>query len=251
MDKPHVSREILTSHRSERGGRDIDHIVIHYTTSRNIEGSISHFVSGSPQVSAHYIVGQDGELVQMVPDADAAWHAGSSDMNRRSIGIEHVAKAGDKITAEQEATSAALIRWLAERYGIPSANIIPHAAVKATSCPGDLFAGYGGKAGADKATQTAALQRWLAARVFETAPAEQKEVAMTDAPMPTATPAPAAKPASASLTFWGAIISALSMAAPVLGSKWGLPVTPEIVTGIAGIVMTMIGRANAAPLTLR
>lgn len=161
-----MHRTELSPHHSSRGGRDIDHIVIHYTTSRNIGGVIEHFLTGTPRVSAHYIVGQDGELVQVVEDDKAAWHAGSSDMNARSIGIEHVARAGDRITPAQEATSAALIRWLTAEYSIPHAQIIPHVAVKSTSCPGDLFADWGGKAGADKAVQGAALAKWLEARVF-------------------------------------------------------------------------------------
>lgn len=249
MDKPHVSRSYQTSHYSSRGGATIDTIVIHYTTSRNIEGTIQHFMSGTPQVSAHYIVGQDGELVQMVDEAHAAWHA--TVMNARSIGIEHVAEAGDKITEAQEATSAALIRWLADEYFIPHANIIPHVAVKSTSCPGDLFAAYGGKAGADKATQTAALQRWLAAKVFETEPvsAEQKEVAMTDAPMPAATPAPS-KPASQSLTIWSALLTALITVGPALGHVAGYTwATPEFFTAIGGgfaSIMTVLGRVGAS-----
>ena len=165
LTKPAVSREVITNHRGSRAGQAIDHIVVHYTTSRNIEGTIRHFLTGKPAVSAHYIVGRDGELVQMVPDAEAAWHAGSSDMNRRSIGIEHVAAPGDRLTLAQERTSAALIRWLMAAYDIPAGKIIPHVAVKATSCPGDLYAAYGGKAGADAATQTAALSKWVAAHV--------------------------------------------------------------------------------------
>jgi hypothetical protein len=161
--KPRVDRVESTGHRSSRGGRAIDHIVIHYTTSRNIEGSISHFKSGTPRTSAHYIVGQDGKLVQMVADKDCAWHAGTSDMNLRSIGIEHVARVGDRIAEAQAHTSIALIRWLMHAYAIPVAHVIPHACVKATSCCGDLFKDFGGGAGLSGATQKAALHRWLAA----------------------------------------------------------------------------------------
>ena len=168
--KPIVNRRIPTSHRGGRNGAAIDHIVVHYTTSRNIDGTIRHFVEGKPAVSAHYIIGQDGELVQMVADTDAAWHAGSSAMNRRSIGIEHVAAPGDRITPAQERTSAALIGWLMQAYGIPARNVIPHVAIKATSCPGDLYAAHGGNAGADAATQTAALSRWVASRVMGAVP---------------------------------------------------------------------------------
>lgn len=161
--KPRVHRIESTIHKSRRSGKAIDYIVIHYTTSRNIEGTISHFKTGTPKVSAHYIVGRDGKLVQMVPDRDCAWHAGTSDMNLRSIGIEHVARAGDKITAAQARTSAALIRWLMHSYAIPVAHVIPHVCIKSTSCCGDLFKDFGGGAGLPCAGQKAALHKWLAA----------------------------------------------------------------------------------------
>ncbi|MFZ1103040.1 MAG: peptidoglycan recognition family protein [Hyphomicrobiaceae bacterium] len=161
--KPRVDRGESTGHKSSRGGRAIDHIVIHYTTSRNIEGSISHFKTGTPRASAHYIVGQDGKLVQMVADRDCAWHAGTSNMNLCSIGIEHVARVGDRITEAQARTSIALIRWLMHAYAIPAAHVIPHVCVKSTSCCGDLFKDFGGGAGLSCATQKAALHKWLAA----------------------------------------------------------------------------------------
>jgi hypothetical protein len=159
--KPVVNRWEPTSHLSSRNGTDIDHIVIHYTTSRNIEGTISHFKHGTPRTSAHYIVGRDGALVQMVNDGDRAWHAGNSGMNARSIGIEHVAEPGDEITDAQAKTSAALIKWLMQEYDIPKDQVIPHVCVKPTSCCGDLFRKFGGKAGADCNVQKPALHGWM------------------------------------------------------------------------------------------
>lgn len=158
--KPEVDRFEATSHRSSRDTFKIDHVVLHYTTSSNIEGTISHFKKGIVRngklirTSAHYIVGRDGELVQMVNDSHASWHAGSSTMNKRSIGIEHVAQPGDRLTPQQSATSIQLIRWLLEEYNIPRKNVIPHDHVKSTSCPGDLFSAYG----SDHQT---AIQAWL------------------------------------------------------------------------------------------
>lgn len=250
-----ISREIMSPHCSSRGGAAIDHIVIHYTTSRNIGGTINHFLSAASKVSAHYIVGQDGETVRMVPDTKAAWHAGNSAMNRRSIGIEHVAAAGDKITPAQEQASAELIRFLVGIYKIPTANIIPHVAVKSTSCPGDLFAAYGGKAGADKHVQGAALAKWLTTCVFakpDPAPeAQEIETVSTFTPAPAPAQYPEAQPASSSLTIWGALTSLLSIAVPYAATKTGLPITTELVMGLAGVVMTIIGRAATSPLKMR
>lgn len=158
------TRQETTTHKSSRDGTRIDHIVIHYTTSRNIEGTISHFQTGLPprRTSAHYIVGQDGALVQMVPDSERAWHAGNSAMNARSIGIEHVAAPGDRITTAQSKTSIALIQFLMHAHGIPASNIIPHVCIKPTDCCGDLFKDFGGGAGMSCAQQTAAIRGWLA-----------------------------------------------------------------------------------------
>ena len=159
--KPPVDRVVNSSHWYARGGADIDHIVIHYTTSRNIDGTIEHFLNGTPRNSAHYIVGRDGELVQVVADSRGAWHAGSQTMNKRSIGIEHVARAGDRLTPEQSEKSLALIGWLMQAYDIPRANVIPHKCVKNTDCLGDILGDYGATIGSDCEEQRAAIDKWL------------------------------------------------------------------------------------------
>jgi len=85
-------------------------------------------------------------------------------MNRRSIGIEHVAAPGDKITEKQERTSITLIKWLMYQYEVPKSQVIPHVCVKSTKCCGDLFAGYGGGAGKNCSEQKVALHKWMSAK---------------------------------------------------------------------------------------
>ncbi len=162
--KPAVDRFESTTHQSSRNGEDIDHIIIHYTTSRNINGTINHFKHGSPRVSAHYIIGRDGELVQMVSDSDRAWHAGNSQMNARSIGIEHVAAPGDRITSAQADISIHLLGWLMQEYDVPKGNVVPHVCIKPTDCCGDLFAQFGGGAGKSCDEQTSALHQWMTSK---------------------------------------------------------------------------------------
>ena len=154
-DKPHV-KFAQTTHQSSRNGAPIDHIVIHYTTSRNIDGVIEHFTTGQTnRVSAHYIVGQDGAIVQMVDELHASWHSGSSEMNARSIGIEHCAAQGDLITPAQQDLSIRLISWLVHQYAISKDNIIPHQAVHPTECPGQLLSAFG-------SNQGDAVRKWIA-----------------------------------------------------------------------------------------
>ena len=163
-DKPRVDRFEATTYKSSRNGYDIDRIVVHYTTSRNIDATIRWFQTApaGKRVSAHYVIGQDGELVQMVEDGFAAWHAGKSLENLRSIGIEHVAAPGDAITAKQSKTSIQLLRWLMEVYEVSVQDVVPHVWIKPTSCCGDLFTQYGGGSGKDRVTQYKAVQKWLA-----------------------------------------------------------------------------------------
>jgi V8-like Glu-specific endopeptidase len=120
-----------TNFRAVTGTRTINRIVIHITDGGpKIGGTIAWFKDASARVSAHYVVGQDGEVVQMVKHNDVAWHASSA--NSDSIGIEHVARsphAWDKPlgradpglmpTGAQYCASAALVNWLCSQFGIP------------------------------------------------------------------------------------------------------------------------------------
>lgn len=133
-----VVRWVRSPNFSARGGSRIDSIVLHYTTSRNINGTISWFQTPISRVSAHYIVGRDGEIVQMVRDSDKAWHAAGH--NDSSIGIEHCAAKGDKLTPAQEAATIKLCRWLMTEYRIIKKHIQGHRWLpNSTSCPGDLW----------------------------------------------------------------------------------------------------------------
>ncbi|AXK72145.1 hypothetical protein DWG18_07520 [Lysobacter sp. TY2-98] len=138
-DYPGASRFVPAHSRNFRVGRRpgavIDRIVIHITAGGpNINGTISWFQDGERRdpttgkqagpSSAHYIVGRDGEVVQMVRNADTAYHASSA--NSRSIGIEHNANKPYRLnrrdlppTMEQYQASAHLVAWLASQYGIP------------------------------------------------------------------------------------------------------------------------------------
>jgi V8-like Glu-specific endopeptidase/N-acetyl-anhydromuramyl-L-alanine amidase AmpD/cell wall-associated NlpC family hydrolase len=108
------------NYRSVSGTRSIDRIVIHITDGgAGINGPISWFQNPSAGVSAHYVIGRDGEVVQMVAHKDVAWHARSA--NGTSIGIEHVANTrGLNPTVAQMEASAALVTWLCDQYGIPA-----------------------------------------------------------------------------------------------------------------------------------
>jgi hypothetical protein len=114
------------NYRAVSGTRDINRIVIHITAGGlNYENTVSWFqnphqtnAKGKPiNVSAHYVVGRKGEVVQMVNNNNIAWHA--SRANGDSIGIEHNATTKADPTDDQYAASAALVQWLAGQFNIP------------------------------------------------------------------------------------------------------------------------------------
>lgn len=149
VSKPSIKAFIESPNHSSRSGANIDTIVLHYTTAGNVSGTIAHFQNSAPPcdpnnpsagtcpVSAHYVIDKNGDIYQMVKDTDKAWHAAQA--NRTSIGIEHVAKVGDRLTELQEKSSIHLIKWLMTEYKIPKENIKAHKQVLETSCPGNIF----------------------------------------------------------------------------------------------------------------
>lgn len=126
-----------------RSGSDIDMVVIH-TVQGSYSGCASWFQNCSAGASAHYVVrSEDGEVTQMVREADIGWHAGNWDVNVRSVGIEHEGYVSDcsYYTEELYAGSAALTLDIATRQGVPldRSHIIGHDEV-----PDPDGSGYGG-----------------------------------------------------------------------------------------------------------
>jgi hypothetical protein len=119
-----ASRFVQAKYFGKRDSRTIRRIVIHITDGGpKVDGTIAWFLNPVDKdgkvrkVSAHYIVGQDGTIVQMVKENDIAWHAHTA--NGDSIGIEHCAnKKGLNPSDVQYCASAALVRSLCEKYGI-------------------------------------------------------------------------------------------------------------------------------------
>jgi N-acetylmuramoyl-L-alanine amidase len=78
------------------GNRPPDMILLHYTGMPTGEAALSRLTMAASKVSSHYVVFEDGRIVQLVPETKRAWHAGVSswagetDINSRSIGIEIV-----------------------------------------------------------------------------------------------------------------------------------------------------------------
>lgn len=119
-----------------RGGMKPDAIVLHYTGMETGQAAEDWLCNPTSEVSAHYIVHEDGRIVQMVPEAARAWHAGKGswqgveDVNSFSIGIEIVNKGHafgyPDFPAGQIAEVIALCRDIVRRYRILPQRVLAH-----------------------------------------------------------------------------------------------------------------------------
>lgn len=134
-----------------RGAMRPDMIVLHYTGMATGEGAETRLCDAASEVSSHYLVHEDGRIVQMVREEDRAWHAGKSawkgevDINSRSVGIEivnggHAFGLPDFPEAQIEATIALCLGIMA-RHGIPAERVLGHSDVAPgrKADPGEKF----------------------------------------------------------------------------------------------------------------
>ena len=120
-------------------GREPDMILLHYTGMPDVEGAIAQLCTPGTEVSAHYIVLEDGRIVQCVQEAKRAWHAGVSswagenDINSCSIGVEIVNRGHDwgypDFPLRQTAAVIALCRGIMLRRNIPGHRVLAHSDV--------------------------------------------------------------------------------------------------------------------------
>jgi hypothetical protein len=106
----------------ESDGLDVQYIVIH-TTEGSYDGTIAVFQDPTYLASSHYLIrSRDGNLAKLISPDHVAWHAGNWYYNMHAIGIEHEAIAAQGhayLTDALYKTSAALVRYLCQRYAIP------------------------------------------------------------------------------------------------------------------------------------
>ena len=127
-----------------RGGKRVRYVVIHVQDGTQA-GSIAWFQNPNSNVSAHYLISMQGDVVQMVDEADSAWHAGNWDVNQTSIGIEHEgqpSKGPWTPTRPQLQASAELVADICKRYNLtPDAQtIISHSSINPLHrCPGPTW----------------------------------------------------------------------------------------------------------------
>jgi len=139
------------NHNARPPATPIDTLVLHYTGMPSAAAALDRLCDAAAQVSAHYLLEEDGTLWQLVPDERRAWHAGPSfwrghtDINGRSIGIEIVNPGHDwgyrPFPPVQMQALVPLCRCLLARHPIPAHNVVAHSDIAPArkQDPGELF----------------------------------------------------------------------------------------------------------------
>lgn len=138
-------------HRDGSEGRRPDMLILHYTGMPEEGQALQWLCNPVSSVSAHYFVFENGHVLQLVPEARRAWHAGVShwqgeeDINSCSIGIE-IANVGHPgglppYPDVQIGAVLNLCRDICERWSIPSARVLGHSDVAPGRKidPGEIF----------------------------------------------------------------------------------------------------------------
>jgi len=135
----------------KRNINQIKFIIFHYTGMKTESEAISRLTKIQSEVSCHYLIKNNGEVINMVPDLYIAWHAGKSSwknyksLNQNSIGIEIINPGHEhgykKFKQKQISSLLKLSRFLIKKYKISLKNILGHSdiAVLRKKDPGEKF----------------------------------------------------------------------------------------------------------------
>ena len=135
----------------KRPKKQVKFIIFHYTGMKKESDAIKRLTEIQSEVSSHYFIKNNGEVLTMVPDLYIAWHAGKSSwknyrsLNKHSIGIE-ISNPGHqfnykKFSKKQINSLLKLSKYLIKKYKIKPENILGHSdiAPDRKKDPGESF----------------------------------------------------------------------------------------------------------------
>ena len=135
----------------KRNIRNIKYLIIHYTGMKRTSDAIKRLINYKSEVSCHYFIKKNGDIIRMVPDSYVAWHAGKSkwkkheSLNNLSIGIELDNPGHDHgyqpFKSKQIKSLERLIKKLKSKYQIKKENVLGHSdiAPERKNDPGEKF----------------------------------------------------------------------------------------------------------------
>ena len=135
----------------KRKSKQIKFIIFHYTGMKREVEAVNKLTNIQSEVSSHYLIKNNGNILTLVPDLYVAWHAGKSSwksyksLNQNSIGIEITNPGHEfgykKFSKKQISSLLKLSKFLIKKYKINSKNILGHSdiAPQRKKDPGEKF----------------------------------------------------------------------------------------------------------------
>jgi|TARA_B110000238_G_C15981027_1_gene376014 N-acetylmuramoyl-L-alanine amidase len=136
---------------TKRNRKQIKFIVFHYTGMKKESDAIDRLTNIQSEVSSHYLIKNNGNIVTLVPDLYIAWHAGKSSwknykfLNTSSIGIEIINPGHEfgykEFSKKQISSLLKLSKFLIKKYNISSNHILGHSDIspERKKDPGEMF----------------------------------------------------------------------------------------------------------------
>ena len=151
-DSPLVARFVASPNYGERRGYGRPNcLILHYTGMPTGEAALKALTDPACEVSAHYLVWENGSIDQLVAESDRAWHAGrgswkgETDLNSASIGIEIVNPGHEggspPFPDHQIEATIALARDICARWTIAPERVLAHSDIAPARKrdPGEAF----------------------------------------------------------------------------------------------------------------
>ena len=135
----------------KRSYNKIKFLIFHYTGMKSENMAINKLTKIQSEVSSHYLIKNNGNIINLIPDLYIAWHAGKSSwknyksLNQNSIGIEITNPGHEfgykKFSKKQIYSVLKISKFLVKKYSISSKNILGHSdiAPQRKKDPGEKF----------------------------------------------------------------------------------------------------------------
>lgn len=111
-------------------------IVIHYVANpgSTAKANRDYFDSDESDVSAHFVVGLEGEVIQCVPLDEQSSASNNRNSDTISIEVCHPTKTG-KFNDKTYGALVQLTAWLCEEFHLDTDDIIRHYDITGKNCP--------------------------------------------------------------------------------------------------------------------
>ncbi|MFR4008589.1 MAG: N-acetylmuramoyl-L-alanine amidase family protein [Christensenellales bacterium] len=134
-----IDEQLIQTNGSARRGKkleEVKNIVIHYVANpgTTAKQNRDYFNNDDTKVSAHFVVGLEGEVIQCIPLDEISSATNDRNVDTISIEVCHPDESGKFADATYESV-VKLTAWLCKKYNLTQNDVIRHYDVTGKDCP--------------------------------------------------------------------------------------------------------------------